>query len=454
MNIILELSIAIRRKLHNIVSDKLFSEIFTGSIWASIAQTISVGFSFIFNIVIARKFGAEVIGIIAILNSFLMFSTIVTVLGTGTSILRLIPEHIVKYSPTSAFNVYRKTQYLVIGISIIFGFLLFYLSGKVSTIVFSKPYLTHYIAMASFVIVFKSIAQLNTNAVRGLKLIKTFAFMNILPQLSNVILLLVISSLSFSKDAPVYALFLGFVITGIIGWLIMTIEFKKRMKPIDNINIMPARAILSISTPMLMNSTMGFIMAQTGVIMLGIFRSDAEVGYYGIAVKLATITTFVLSAINSMAAPKFSELFHSGQLNNLFHVAKKSAQMIFWITAPILIVLLLLGRKIIVFCFGIEFSIAYHAMIFLIIGQFINSISGSTGYFMNMTGNQIAYRNILFFAVVINVSFNYLLIPKMGISGSAIASMSSTIFWNIITLFYIKVKYGKTTCYLPLFAYK
>ncbi len=43
-------------------------------------------------------------GIVAVLNSFLMLATIFTVLGTNTSILRLIPECLAKYSPAAAFK--------------------------------------------------------------------------------------------------------------------------------------------------------------------------------------------------------------------------------------------------------------------------------------------------------------------------------------------------------------
>ena len=47
--------------------------------------------------------------------------------------------------------------------------------------------------------------------------------------------------------------------------------------------------------------------------MLAAFRSEAEVGYYDMTVKLAALTTYVLTSVNSMAGPRFSELFHSGR---------------------------------------------------------------------------------------------------------------------------------------------
>lgn len=115
----------IKKKINNLVSDQKFSEILTGSAWALSARVIAMLISFAFSIVVARFYGAEIVGIMAVINSFLMLATLITVFGTPTSILRLIPEHLAKHSPTSAFNVYRKTQYMVIGVSLITGALFF-----------------------------------------------------------------------------------------------------------------------------------------------------------------------------------------------------------------------------------------------------------------------------------------------------------------------------------------
>jgi O-antigen/teichoic acid export membrane protein len=107
----------LKRKWIRLISDDKFSEILIGSVWAISARVIATCLGLVTSIIIARFYGAEVMGIVAVINSFLMLATIFTVLGTNTSILRLIPEHLAKYSPTSAFKVYRKTQYMVIIVS-------------------------------------------------------------------------------------------------------------------------------------------------------------------------------------------------------------------------------------------------------------------------------------------------------------------------------------------------
>ena len=135
-----------KRKYKSLVSDSRFAEILSGSVWAICGRVLSAILGLLFSVIVARSYGAEIVGILAVVNSFLMLATIFTVLGTPTSILRLIPEHLMKYSPTSAFNVYRKTQYMVIVFSLVSGTIFFVAAKFIANEIFSKPHLSFYFA--------------------------------------------------------------------------------------------------------------------------------------------------------------------------------------------------------------------------------------------------------------------------------------------------------------------
>jgi O-antigen/teichoic acid export membrane protein len=439
----------ISRKIHSLFADKKFAEILSGSAGALSARVVATSLGLVLSVMVVRLYGAEMMGVLAVLQSFLGLATIFTVLGTKTSILRLIPEHIVKYSPTSAFRLYRKTQYLVIGVSLITGAIFFFSADFIAGTIFSNADLQLYFVLASLFIVFNSIMLLNTQAVRGLRLIKLFALMQVLPTAANLLALAALSVLFYTKSNPVYAMLSSLLVTGVFGWFVMEYQFRKKMAPGDVVYSMSLKEILTISLPMLMTATMSFVIGQTGVIMLGMFRSEAEVGYFAIAVKLATLTAFVLAAINSMAGPKFSELYHLGKIDELFYVARKSAKLVFWTTTPILFFFIVFGRQLLGYLYGGDFAVAYPALTMLVVGQFINSIAGSTGMFMNMTGNEKKLRNMILGSAIINIGLNFFLVPRLGINGSAIAAMVSLSFWNIAALFFIKSKYGHTTGYFP-----
>ena len=111
--------------------------------------------------------------------------------------------------------------------------------------------------------------------------------------------------------------------------------------------------------------------------------------------------------------------------------------------------LVLFGKPLLGLLFGSEFEIAYVAMVLLVVGQFANAVSGSTGNFMNMTGHQTVFRNIMTGAALLNISLNLSLIPRFGIDGAAFAGMVSLSLWNVGTLVFIKIRYGKIIGYLP-----
>lgn len=439
----------LKHKIKALTSDKKFSEILIGTTWTLGARAIATILALATNVIVARAFGAEALGVLALINSFLLFSSIFTLLGTKTSVLRLIPEHVVKYSVDSAFKVYRKTQWIVALSSLLVGVVCFLCSGLLAESFFSKAHLRPVLSLAACFIIFYSLAQLNTEAVRGLRLIQTFAAMQLVNPASMLVFLGIGTLWYGHVFAPVYAQLAAWTVTAFVGLTIMIVVFRRRSEAGSTVHETSAKSILSMSTPMLLTSSMVVAVSQTGVIVLGMMKSEAEVGYYVAAVKLATLATFVLSAINSVAAPKFSHYYHAGNMDDLFYIAKKSTKLIFWTTTPILIVLIVAGKPILNSVFGSEFEVVYPAMVILVLGQFVNSISGSTGNFMNMTGDHVALRNIMTIAAIGNVFFTWQLTSAIGVLGAAVATAGTTLFWNLLCLGFIQHKYGETIGHVP-----
>jgi O-antigen/teichoic acid export membrane protein len=441
------------RKLRSFLLDEHFCEILTGSVWIFFAKIITTALGFAFSVIVVRFYSVEVFGIVTIITSFLMIIAHISVLGTPIFILRIIPEHMVRYSPTSAYKIYHKTRFLVIGISVFTAVVIFLCANFIALKIFSKPHLSYYFAIASFFIVFRSLMLLNIEVMRGLSLVRMFSFLQILPQSFNLLFLLVFGFLSSKINVPVYSVICGYAMTSLIGWIVIENAFYKIIRPNDEISEKSISSILSISLPMLMTSIMAYIIEHTGVIMLGILRTNIEIGYYAIAVKLSSIVSFILIAISAMAGPKFSELYQYDKIDELFLVAKKSSKIIFWITTPLLLSFIVFGLPIIKIVFGEEYVVIYPALLILVIGQFISSASGATGLFMNMTGNHKVFSNIMILAAIINIGLNAFLVPYYGINGAAIAAMVCIAFWNITILIFIKTKYSKSIGYFPIFTF-
>lgn len=441
----------IKQLYDRVARDKAFAPILHGMSIGMMSRVGQTALALLGSMVTARFFGADALGVLSLVTAVLSVVIIFTVFGTGTSILRLIPEHIARYSTHSAFQVYKRTQGIVIVFSGVVGALVLLLSGVLASKLLGRPDLGTVLAWTSGVVVFKSLMVLNTQAVRGLGLVRMFAFLQLLPYVLFAGAVLVAAALPLGRpsNAPVYAQLIAWCCSGAVGTAVMHIAFRRRLEPSGHVHNTTVGEILAMSQPMLLSASMAVIMGQTGVILLGIYQTPAEVGYYAIAVKLAMLTTFVLQSVNVMSAPTFSKLYNEDKVDELLRVARKSTLLIFWLTVPILLVLLVFG-PLVLGMFGEDFKAAYPAMVVLVFGQLVNSVSGSTGYFMNMTGNQRPLRDYMMLAAGINVLVSMVLIPRYGAIGAAAASCASTVFWNVCSLRFIKRTFGRTLAYVPL----
>lgn len=425
-----------------------FRELLKGSSLVFIIYILGMAAGYLFTLLVTRNYGAEAMGILALSQTILLITSIICKLGLDSASLRFVAEYASQGKWSLLKEFYIKNLKLLIPIAIFMSFILFYISPFISKHLFKNPQLSTSFQIISISVLPFVMLFLHSESFRGLKKVVAYAaFRNVsIPFVSSVVLLIAVH---FSKDAsmPIVAYVAGTIIlslASLVIWLKYVGIFNyKSEKSISY------KTMLSVSLPMLLSSSMFFIMHWTDTIMLGMFRSEADVGIYNVALKIANITSISLFAINSIAAPKFAEFYTSGDIKGLGKVAKQSTKLIFWSSFPVLLVFFFFP-SFILGVFGEEFKVGIYALLFLTIGQFVNAISGSVGFILQMTGKQKVFQNIMLIATVLNIVLNIVLIPKYGIHGAAFASMIAISFWNLASVFYIKSYLNIVTLYIPI----
>lgn len=402
------------------------------------------------SLIVARYYGSEMVGVVAIINAVLVVCTVFSLMGTDVAVLRLVPECLQKYTARSVVMLHKKMTTMVIFFSLIISVVLLLSSSIVSQVIFHNDNYEFYILLSAFFILIKALSTLNMEAIRGLQKIRIFAFMQAFPNLLNFFLIVTLTLFFYQKNNPIYALFANLLITSLILFILIIFMITK-IKTNNNIDYNASyKYITSLSFPMFLTSSILMVIYQSDTLMLGYFRTESEVGIYAISLKLSILTIFVLNSINSLAAPKFAQLYHAGDLEQLKTIAQNSTKLAFWVTLPIILIYVFFGYIILGF-FGQEFVTGYLALLFLTTGQLVNVSSGAVGLFLDMTGHEKVFRNIVVLTGMLNVILNLILIPLYHINGAAIASMVSIITWNVLAGIYIKNKFGFSICYVPWF---
>jgi len=429
--------------------DAHFRELVSGSSAAFVLRLVGMLFSYFFTLLITRNFGSSAMGVFALSSTVLSVVSIFSRLGLDTALMRFTAEHASQGNNGAVKAFYVNALKVVVPFSILLSCLLFFSSPFIAEYIFKKASLAYPFKIISIAILPMTLIFIDAQCLRGLNKIREFSF---LQNISNFMFATIILGCAHffyrGDDVPLMAFVAGTFLGAFSGSLLWLKNIGPA--PASHTGGSGAGSMLRVSLPMLLSTSMFFIMQWTDTIILGVFRTEAEVGIFSVSLKVATVASMTLIAVNSMAAPQFAKFYGKKDMESLEKTVRHTTKLIFWTSLPALVIIFLMPTYILGF-FGEEFKKGAVALLLLTAGQFINAISGSVGALLNMTGRQRVFQHIMLAATGLNIILNIVLIPRYGINGAAFASMISVIFWNGASVLYIKNSFNILTLYVPLF---
>lgn len=186
--------------------------------------------------------------------------------------------------------------------------------------------------------------------------------------------------------------------------------------------------------PLSMLAGLSVINAQTDIFMLGLLSTSENVGLYRVAYSGAALVVFTLTAVNAVLAPHIARLYEAGDTERLQKMVTRSVRWSFFAALPVVAIFVVFGGRILEFVFGADFRPSWMAMAILCIAQLVNVAVGSVHVILNMTGHERETMKGAFYAAILNVVLNVLLIPRFGIEGAAIATGISIVVVNLLLL--------------------
>lgn len=416
--------------------------------------------TYLFTYLIANFYGSAALGYFSLLQTYLLVVIIFSKFGLDTASLKLVSENKVLKQHRKLNNDY----YLILKIMIVFSLLLslisYILSYYISHNIFNLPEINFYIKLFSFLILPCSILYLNAESFRGLKIISLYSLLNntTISFIASIFLLFFYYNGFRQEFYPLYSFFISAIILSLFSILLWKLYLNRinslnKNDQNDENKQVSLQKLFNLSTPMLLSNSMAYLLNWSSVLILGIYLLPSEVGYFSVALKVSMVTSIFLYSVNSIAAPKLSEYYAKNDFKSLKKIILKTSSLIFWFAFPISLITIFFSDRILFF-FGSEFYAAKNILIILTIGQFLNSICGSVGYILQMTGKQKTFQNIITISTIINISLNFILIPNYGLIGAAISNVISICLWNISSMIYVYKYYNVVTLSNPFLIFK
>ena len=421
---------------------KGISDLVKGGSITLFIKIFGMAFGYLAMLFITNVYGASEWGLYSLCITVLSIAVLLPKFGFDNSIVRIIAELKLYGSKNEIRSVLQKSVFISIIVASLVIVIMNLFSEFIVYKLLNKPELLPYISILSFAVIPLALITILSAYFQALK--KTVLFILYQTALINMFfLILLLCNYFFKIELAVFEVYVIAVILTLISAILFYFSVsKKKLTALEKGHkTYNLKGIINLSTPMLLSSSFALFMGWSDIIMLSIYKTTADIGIYDSALRLATISGITLIAINAVVTPKFVEFYAKKDLLGLKNVVQESTRLIFFTATPILLVLVVFSKDILSW-FGDEFAIGYMALIYLCISRFINAVSGSVGYIMQMTDNQRTYQNVIIIAFVINVVLNIILIPKYSYTGAALASSIAMIFWNLTLVVIIKKRLG------------
>lgn len=173
--------------------------------------------------------------------------------------------------------------------------------------------------------------------------------------------------------------------------------------------------------------------------IVNVFLGAAAVGIYGAAVSLAEMLWYLPNAVSFVIFPKAA----AATAEEMNRFTPRVFRLTLALTAAGAVALALLGGLLIRLIYGPAFAAAYLPLLVLLPGVVL--LGGGKVLSNEMAGRGLVHYNSIIsgLALILTVALDLLLIPRLGLSGAALASTAAyTVTFFIALLFYRSVSRG------------
>lgn len=378
------------------------------------------GLFFLYTLFLVRVLKIDDLGLYFLGVTIVSFIAVLCNLGLNTGVTRFVSIYNSRGELDKLKGTVFTSSIITVLVSIVGISGLLFSSDFLATRIFHKPQLAPVLTLLSLSIPFDSLRWNFLAATRGLKIMRYTAYVENIAcvGLRFLFALLFILGFKLQLQGALLANILSSVCSAILAFYCVRITDTITNKFLP---ILEAGKLLSFSTPMALSSLLGNLARQTDLIMIGLLLSKAEVGVYSVVVRVVVLAEITFTAFVPIFNPFVSELYEKGEIEALSSLLRTVIRWNVIISFPIFLALIFLPGPFL-HLFKLNHPQASACLSLLAIARFLSSASSLPNSVIFMSGRS----NITFLnnatVLTTNVVLNYLLIPKYGILGAALAT--------------------------------
>ncbi|MBI4697587.1 MAG: flippase [Nitrospirae bacterium] len=386
-------------------------------------KVVSTALNLLNQVILARFLGAGGIGEVLLALSLVKVSSQIAKFGMEETMMRFIPLYIDQKDSARLNGTIHYAVKFSLLFSIVFILLIMIFSKFISVSIFHSNMLLRLLPVVAIAVPAGAVRDVIAGVFKAYK----DTYKALLPEnlISPLVRIAIFLLLSLKGVSPLYAA--AAFVAGELCAVILSVKYLSHViSPLRHIKGQyDKKQIMDVAASIIFASVILLLYTQADMWILGMFTDTRSVGIYGVASRLVLLIYFPMFAFGTIIPPLMSSAHASGDHHELERITRESSRWILSISMPIILVLILEGRLILRYFFGIEFEAGYSVLVILSAVHLINSATGLSGVFLQMTGQHRLYMKINIFFGIINILLNIIFVSRLGMVGAATATALS-----------------------------
>ena len=376
---------------------------------ASIAQKI---ISFVYFTLIARSIGVEGTGKYFLALSFTTIFVVFVDLGLSNVLVR---------EAAKVRNNIQKYLSTILSVKLLFAALAYITVLVVAHLLYpADAELRAMIYLSGVTMLFDSF---NLTVYGVLRAIGDLRFESVSITVSQF-LSLILGGVFLWLQLPLIFLILAYTVPSAINACFATFVVYKKyvVKVVPRFEKKTFVFLWKITVPFALAAIFARVYGYIDSILLKQMLGTEAVGWYSTPYKITYAFQFVPLALTAAIYPRMSEYFITKK-EKLAVILHDSIKYLLLVSMPIAVGICVLARPIILMLYGEAFLPSVLPLQVLIVSLVFSFVGFPIGACLNACNRQTTQTTIVGFVMILNISMNLLLIPRIGVVGAAIAAL-------------------------------
>ena len=188
-------------------------------------------------------------------------------------------------------------------------------------------------------------------------------------------------------------------------------------------------------------ATFQVVILWLDILLVGALVSGYAAGVYSAVSKLAIVGTFALEGNRLAIGPQLSALLARRQFDRAAELYQSATRWLMLASWPLYLILGIFPA-VILGIFGARYTAGASALVVLSAAMLVNLGTGNVTVVLLMGGKSSWSALNAGAALIVNIGLNFLLVPRMGIVGAAIAWAASIVVDNITAVIEVRIVLG------------